>query len=97
MKVFKANDPKTRVLPLTCAEASARYPNKNNNNRKIESARGTMGRGENWASLPLFPFPSPASRFLFFLSPASLRHKEASEAVSQKRKMIRGEMATSII
>ena len=39
--------------------------NKNSNNQKIESARGTMGRGKR-----------PA-RFIFFL-PASLRHKEES-------------------
>ena len=31
--------------PLFSAEAPAVYPNKNSNNRKIESARGTMGRG----------------------------------------------------
>ena len=96
-KVFKANDPKTGVLSLSWAEASARYPNKNNNNWKIDSARGTMGRGEKWASLPLFSLPIVPARFLFSLSPATLRHKEASEAVSQKRKMIRGQMGTSII
>ena len=44
------------------------YPNKNSNNRKIESARGTMGRGkrrEPLLSLLTFHFPScPGSLFL---------------------------------
>ena len=52
--------------PLSSAEAPPGYPYKNNNNRKIDSARGKMGRGK---SLFLsFPFPScPA--LSFFLSP----------------------------
>ena len=37
--------------PLFSAEAPAGYPNKNSNNRKIESARGMMGC--------LFPFLQP--------------------------------------
>ena len=56
-----------------------------------------MGRGEKWAWLPLFSLPIIPARFLFSLSPASLRHKDASEAVSPKCKMIRGEMGTSVI
>ena len=32
-------------VTLPPAEAPAGYPNKNSNNKKIESARGTMGRG----------------------------------------------------
>ena len=53
---------------LSSAEAPARYPYKNSNNRKIESARGTMGRGKRRGGLsPFFPFPSSPARFLFFL------------------------------
>ena len=33
-------------LALSSAEAPAGDPNKNSNNPKIESARGTMGRGK---------------------------------------------------
>lgn len=65
-KVFQANDPKTGVLSLSCAEAFARYPNKNNNNWKIDSARGTMGRGEKWAWLPLFSLPIIPRALSFF-------------------------------
>ena len=61
--------------PLSSAEAPPGYPYKNNNNRKIDSARGKMGRGKSLFSLS----PSHrAQRFLFSLSPASLHHKEAS-------------------
>ena len=63
---------------LSSAEAPARYPHKNSNNRKIESARGRWEeeKGEE-ASLLSFPFPSCPVRFLFF-SPTSPQHKEAS-------------------
>ena len=51
---------------LSSAEAPAGFPNKNSNNRKIESARGTMGRGKRRERS--FPFPSCPARSLF-LSP----------------------------
>ena len=50
--------------PLFSAEAPAVYPNKNSNNRKIESARGTMGRGKNLASAPS-PSHCPPRAFFF--------------------------------
>ena len=50
--------------PLFSAEVPAGYPNKNSNNRKIESARGTMGRGKNLASAPS-PSHCPARAFFF--------------------------------
>ena len=37
---------------LSSAEAPAGYHSKNSNNRKIESARGTMGRGKRREPLP---------------------------------------------
>ena len=65
--------------PLSSAEAPAGYPNKNSNNEKIESARGTREEGKGGKtpvfSLPL-PIVPPALSFSF--SPASLRHKKAS-------------------
>ena len=42
--------------PLSSAEAPAGYPNKNSNNRKIESARGTIGRGKRREPLPYNAF-----------------------------------------
>ena len=42
--------------PLSSAEAPAGYPNKNSNNRKLESARGTMGRGKRREPLPYNAF-----------------------------------------
>ena len=59
---------------LSSAEAPAGPFNKNSNNRKRASARGTIGRGKR---LLFFPFPLCRARFLFFL-PASLRRKEVS-------------------
>ena len=53
--------------PLFFAEAPAGYPNKNSNNRKTESARGTMGRGKRRESLPYNAFKM-APNFFFFLS-----------------------------
>ena len=52
---------------LSSAEAPAGYPNKNSNNGKIESPRGTMGRGKRREPLfsRCFPFPSCPARFLF--------------------------------
>ena len=50
--------------PVFSAEAPAGYPNKNSNNRKIESARGTMGRGKNLSS-SLFPSHCPPRVFFF--------------------------------
>ena len=60
---------------LSSAEAPAGCLNKNSNNGKIESARGTMGRGNRVE--PLFSLSSShrAPR-AFFFSPASLRHRE---------------------
>ena len=53
--------------PLSSAEAPPGYPYKNNNNRKIDSARGKMGRGKSLFSLS----PSHrAQRFLFFSLPS---------------------------
>ena len=54
--------------PLSSAEAPAGYPHQNKIIEKIESARGTMGRGKRRASLLSSPFPSCPARSLF-LSP----------------------------
>ena len=57
---------------LSSAESPARYPYKNSNNRKIESARGTMGRGKRRGGLSSF-FPLPiAPRALSFFLPSLL-------------------------
>ena len=55
---------------LSSADAPARYLNKNSNNRKIGSPRGTMGRGKRRE--PLFSLsPShPAPRALYFFLPS---------------------------
>ena len=45
---------------------------------KIESARGTMGRGKRREPLFSLPPSHRAPRALFFFSPASPQHKEAS-------------------
>ena len=60
---------KLLVKALSSAEAPARHPNKNSNNRKIESARGTMGRAKRpkWAS-SLCPSHCPPRDFFFPLS-----------------------------
>ena len=65
---------------LSSAEASARYPYKNSNNRKIESARGTMGREKRRGGLcSFFPLPIvPCALSFLFLSPVSPQHKEDS-------------------
>ena len=63
--------------PLFSAEAPVGYPNKNSNFRKVESARGTVGRGK--TSLLLFPLPIVPRALSFSLSPASLRYKEAPD------------------
>lgn len=63
--VSKGNTFQLCVTLRPPAEALAGYPNKNSNNKKIESARGTMGRGK-------------GLRAFFFFLPASLRHKQAS-------------------
>ena len=63
------------------------YPNKNSNNQKIESARGTMGGGKNLAS-SLSPSHCPPRAF-FFLSPASLRYKEASAEARENELFLR--------
>ena len=54
-----------RLCSLSCPEAPAGYPNRNNNNGKIES-------------VSLFPLPIMPRAHYFSFSPASLRHKEAS-------------------
>ena len=55
--------------PLSSAEAPAGYPNKNSNNEKIESARGTREEGKG-GKTPVFSL-SPSHRapraFFFFL------------------------------
>ena len=53
--------------PVFSAEAPAGYPNKNSNNQKIESARGTMGGGKNLAS-SLSPSHCPPRAFFFLFS-----------------------------
>ena len=55
------------IKALSSAEAPAGYPHQNKIIEKIESARGTMGREK-----------SCPARSLFFFSPASPQHKEAS-------------------
>ena len=53
---------------LSSAEALAGYPFKNSNNRKIESARGTMGRGKRREGLSsFFPLPIVPRALSFFL------------------------------
>ena len=53
---------------LSSAEASAGYPYKNSNNGKIESARGTMGRGKRRGGLSsFFPLPIVPRALSFFL------------------------------
>ena len=47
----------------------ARHPNKNSNNQKIESARGTMGRGKRRELLFSFSPSNRAQRALFFFLP----------------------------
>ena len=47
----------------------ARHPNKNSNNQKIESARGTMGRGKRRELLFSFSPSHRAPRALFFFLP----------------------------
>ena len=54
---------------LSSAEAPARHPNKNSNNQKIESARGTMGRGKRRELLFSFSPSNRAQRALFFFLP----------------------------
>ena len=56
------------VAPLSYAEAPARFPSENSIKRA-----GDYGK-----TLSLFPFPSFPARFLFSLSPISLRQKKAS-------------------
>ena len=60
---------------LSSSEGLASHPNKNSNNRKIESVRGTMGRA-NRRELLLFPLPI-VPLAIFFLQP-SLQYKEDS-------------------
>ena len=63
---------------LSSAEAPARYPYKNSNNRKKKARGGRWEEGKGGeASLLSFPFPSRPARFLFF-SPAFSQHKEDS-------------------
>ena len=54
--------------PLFSAEAPAGYPNKNSNNRKIESARGRMGC--------LFPFLQPIQSVRYKEASAETRENE---------------------
>ena len=58
----------SKFLPLssTCTEASTGYSSKKkSNNRKIESARGTMERGKRPELSSLFPLPIVPSSFSF--------------------------------
>ena len=62
-------------VPLSSAKASAGYPSKNSNNEKIESSRGTMGRGKKRerglasALASLFPLPIVPHSLSVSLSP----------------------------
>ena len=58
-------------VTLSSAKASAGYPNKNSNNEKIESPRGTMGRGKmrKRALSSLFPLPIVPRAHSVSLSP----------------------------
>ena len=67
-------NPKFLPLSSACAEASAGYFSENSNNRKIESARGTMGRGKRRELSSLFPFPI-VPRAFSFSSPDSYNTK----------------------
>ena len=62
-----------RLVPLakrsTCIKSTAGYLNKNSNNRKIVSARGTIGR-EKTRELPLFLPPVLPRALTFFLLPS---------------------------
>ena len=62
---------------LFSSEAPAGYPPKNSNNKKNTKRAGDDGTWEEPRFLS-FPFPSSTVRLHFFLSPASLRDKEAS-------------------
>ena len=65
-------NPKFLPLSSTCTEASTGYSGKNSNNRKIESARGMMGRGKRRELSSLFPLPI-VPRSFSFSSPDSQR------------------------
>ena len=68
-------NPKFLPLSSTCTEASTGYSSKKkSNNRKIESARGTMGRGKRRELSSLFPLPI-APRSFSFSSPDSYNTK----------------------
>ena len=58
-------------VTLSSAKASAGYPNKNSNNEKIESPRGTMGRGRmrKRGLSSLFPLPIVPRAHSVSLSP----------------------------
>ena len=58
-------------VTLSSAKASAWYPNKNSNNEKIESPRGTMGRGKmrKRGLSSLFPLPIVPRAHSVSLSP----------------------------
>ena len=58
-------------VTLFSAKASAGYPNKNSSNEKIESPRGTMGRGkmQKRALSSLFPLPIVPRSLSVSLSP----------------------------
>ena len=78
--------------PLSSAEAPAGYPNQNSNNRKIESARGTIGIGKRRESLPYNAFKmAPDFRrrvelgfFPFPLSPARFLFPSLQPSVRYK-------------
>ena len=73
--------------PLSSAEAPAGYPNNDSNNRKTESARGTMGRRKRREFLLLSsPFPSCPARFLFLFPRPPYDTKESlSKGVFERR------------
>ena len=82
-------------VTLYSAKASAGYPNKNSNNEKIESPRGTMGRGKmrKRGLSSLFPLPIvPRAHSVSLSLQSSLRYKEAS-AEERRPVMIDNDLA----
>ena len=67
-------NPKFLPLSSACAEASTGYSGKNSNNRKIERARGMMGREKRRELSSLFPLPI-VPRSFSFSSPDSYNTK----------------------
>ena len=85
-------------VTLSSAKDPAGYPDKNSNNRKTESAQGTMGKGKSGseAFLLSFPFPSSPARFLFLSLHSSLQYQEAS-AEERRPVMIDNDLANDYL